>query len=252
MPARFRGCASTLPGQTARCDTETVSRTDPAIRVLIAEDSYLVREGVRTLIGSDPGVDVVACCEDADELLERVRADGPDVVLTDIRMPPTGTDEGIRAAETLREIAPDVGVVVLSQHDEPEYALRLLEHGSAGRAYLLKDSLADAAPLLSAIREVAAGGSVIDPRVVESLVTSRRRDAASPIAQLTPRELDVLSAMAEGATNIAIAQQLFLSVRVVEKHINALFAKLGLGMQPDVHRRVRAVLIYLAAVEEVP
>ena len=223
--------------------------TDAPIRVLIAEDSYLVREGVRMILDASPAIEVVGSCEDATALLRRAIDDRPDVVVTDIRMPPTDTDDGIRAAATLRTLRADLGVVVLSQHDEPEYALRLLDHGSAGRAYLLKDSLGDPSPLLGAIREVAAGGIVIDPRVVESLVASRRRDAASPIAQLTPRELDVLSAMAEGATNAAIAQQLFLSVRVVEKHINAVFSKLGLAMQPDVHRRVRAVLIYLAAVD---
>ena len=138
---------------------------------------------------------------------------------------------------------------MLSQHDEPEYALRLLEHGSSGRAYLLKDSLADSTLLLSAVRQVAAGGSVIDPHVVESLVAARRRTLESPIAALTPEKLDVLSAMAAGATNAAIAETLVLSVRVVEKHINAVFAKLGLAQQPEVHRRVRAVLIYLAAVD---
>lgn len=229
-----------------------MSRTDSAIRVLIAEDSYLVREGVRRLLEASPGIEVVGCCNDGDELLAQTRARHPDVVVTDIRMPPTGTDEGIRAAASLRVSHPDIGVVVLSQHDEPEYALRLLENGSTGRAYLLKDSLADPAPLLAAIGQVAVGGSVIDPRVVESLVVSRQRDHDSPIAGLTPRELDVLSAMASGATNSAIADKLFLSVRVVEKHINAVFAKLGLSAQPDVHRRVRAVLIYLAAVDAGP
>lgn len=226
-----------------------MAATEQMIRVLIAEDSYLVREGVRRLLDQSPDIEVVGCCGDEESLLAQALSAEPDVVVTDIRMPPTGTDEGIRAAEELRSLRSGMGVVVLSQHDEPEYALRLLEHGSSGRAYLLKDSLADSTLLLSAVRQVAAGGSVIDPHVVESLVAARRRTLESPIAALTPRELDVLSAMAAGATNAAIAERLVLSVRVVEKHINAVFAKLGLAQQPEVHRRVRAVLIYLAAVD---
>jgi DNA-binding NarL/FixJ family response regulator len=166
--------------------------------------------------------------------------------VTDIRMPPTGTDEGIRAAATLRDSHPGVGVVVLSQYDEPEYAVALLTRGAAGRAYLLKDALGDTDDLVRAIREVAAGRSVIDPQVVENLVAARTRFSASPLRALSPREVDVLSAMAQGRSNDAIASTLFISVRVVEKHISAIFAKLGLTEEGDVHRRVKAVLIYLS------
>ncbi len=213
---------------------------------MLAEDSYLVREGIRRLVETDPGLDLVESCGDLDGLLRAVERVNPDVVVTDIRMPPDSTDEGIRAANRLREQRPDVGVVVLSQHDEPEYALKLLEAGSARRAYLLKDSLTDPRHLLDAIRAVAAGASVIDPKVVETLVAARARDRGSPVTQLTPRERDVLSCMAEGRNNEAIAARLGLSIRMVEKHINAIFSKLGLSEEGDVHRRVKAVLIYLS------
>jgi DNA-binding NarL/FixJ family response regulator len=221
------------------------------LRVVLAEDSYLMREGVRRLLEGDgsQGVDTVevaATCADLDALLAAVDEHRPDVVVTDIRMPPGNTDEGIRAAGRLRTSHPGTGVVVLSQFDEPEYAIELLAHGAAGRAYLLKDTLVDARDLLHAIREVAAGRSVIDPQVVEGLVASRNRFSTSPLRRLSPRELDVLSHMAQGRSNEAIAAALFISVRVVEKHISAIFAKLGLTEEGDVHRRVKAVLIYLS------
>jgi DNA-binding NarL/FixJ family response regulator len=189
---------------------------------------------------------VTATCADLGSLLAAVDEHRPDVLVTDIRMPPTGTDEGIRAAATLRDSHPGVGVVVLSQYDEPEYAVALLARGAAGRAYLLKDALGDTDDLVRAIREVAAGRSVIDPQVVENLVAARTRFSASPLRALSPREVDVLSAMAQGRSNDAIASTLFISVRVVEKHISAIFAKLGLTEEGDVHRRVKAVLIYLS------
>jgi DNA-binding NarL/FixJ family response regulator len=170
----------------------------------------------------------------------------PDVLVTDIRMPPSNTDEGIRAAAALRTSLPSVGVVVLSQYDEPEYAIELLARGAAGRAYLLKDSLITSDDLLHAIQEVVAGRSVIDPQVVEGLVTARNRFDGSPLQRLSPRELEVLSQMAQGSSNDAIAAALFISVRVVEKHISAIFAKLALSEETDVHRRVKAVLIYLS------
>jgi DNA-binding NarL/FixJ family response regulator len=201
---------------------------------------------VAKLIETEPGIELVAACADYDSLLRSVDNERPDVVVTDIRMPPTGTDEGIRAAGKLRDSHPEVGVVVLSQYDEPEYAVELLARGAAGRAYLLKDALGDTDDLVHAIREVAVGRSVIDPHVVEGLVTARTRFSASPLRLLSPRELDVLSAMAQGRSNDAIAATLFISVRVVEKHISAIFAKLGLGEEADVHRRVKAVLIYLS------
>jgi DNA-binding NarL/FixJ family response regulator len=215
------------------------------LRVVLAEDNYLVREGVRRLLDGD-GIEVTATCADLGSLLAAVDEHRPDVLVTDIRMPPTGTDEGIRAAAILRDSHPGVGVVVLSQYDEPEYAVALLARGAAGRAYLLKDALGDTDDLVRAIREVAAGRSVIDPQVVENLVAARTRFSASPLRALSPREVDVLSAMAQGRSNDAIASTLFISVRVVEKHISAIFAKLGLTEEGDVHRRVKAVLIYLS------
>jgi DNA-binding NarL/FixJ family response regulator len=217
-----------------------------AVTVVLAEDSYLMREGVSRLLESDPAIALVATGGDLKSLLVAVDEHSPDVVVTDIRMPPTNTDEGIQAAETFRDSHPELGVVVLSQYDEPEYALKLLARGAAGRAYLLKDRLFDARDLLHAVREVAAGRSVIDPQVVEGLVASRNRFGSSPLRQLSPRELDVLYQMAEGKNNEAIANALHLSVGVVEKHINAIFSKLGLGEEADVHRRVKAVLIYLS------
>jgi DNA-binding NarL/FixJ family response regulator len=217
-----------------------------ALSVVLAEDSYLMREGVRKLLETDSEIALVATSHDLDSLRIAVQAHAPDVVVTDIRMPPTNTDEGIQAAEAFRESNPNLGVVVLSQYDEPEYALKLLSRGAAGRAYLLKDRLFDAAELLRAIREVAAGGSVIDSQVVEGLVAARNRFAISPLRELSPRELDVLSQMAQGKNNEAIAEGLFISLRVVEKHINAIFSKLGLTEEADVHRRVKAVLIYLS------
>ncbi len=217
-----------------------------SIRIVVAEDNYLVREGVVRLLEGEDGVEVVAVCGDFDTLLAAVDEHTPDVVLTDIRMPPTGTDEGVRAANALRESHPEVGVVVLSQYVEPGYALALLEHGSDRRAYLLKERVSEIDQLLRAIREVAGGGSVIDPRVVETLVEARSRHRDSPIDRLTPRELDVLGEMAQGANNSGVATALGLSERAVEKHINAVFSKLDLSEEPDVHRRVKAVLVFLA------
>jgi len=216
------------------------------VRLVLAEDSYLVREGIQRLLETDPGLELAESCGDLDGLLLAVERVRPDVVITDIRMPPHSTDEGIRAADRFRETHPDLGVVVLSQHDEPEYALKLLEHGSARRAYLLKDSLSDPRHLVEAIRTVAAGGSVIDPKVVETLVAARARHRGSPIKDLTPREREVLLRMAEGCNNDTVAARLHLSVRMVEKHINAIFSKLGLSEENEVHRRVKAVLIYLS------
>jgi DNA-binding NarL/FixJ family response regulator len=221
-----------------------------ALRLIIAEDSLLVREGVAKLLDGQDDVEVVALCADYDELMAAVAAHEPDVVLTDIRMPPTGTDEGIRAASELRESHPEVGVVVLSQYAEPEYALALLESGSEGRAYLLKERVSDPDQLLGAVRDVARGGSVVDPKVVEGLVTSRSKSRRSPLEHLTPREHEVLAEIAQGRNNAAVAAALGLSDRAVEKHINSLFAKLGLSEEPDIHRRVKAVLLYLAEKDE--
>ncbi len=218
-----------------------------AIRVVLADDHYLVREGVRRLLENEPEVEVVAACDDLASLLAAVERERPDVVLTDIRMPPTSIDEGIQAAETLRTTHPDVGVVVLSQYAEPRYALALLEAGTAGRAYLLKERVDDLRQLVGAIRAVADGGSMIDPKVVEGLVTSKARAEASPLNDLTARERDVLREMAEGKNNAAIADTLFLTERSVEKVIHSIFLKLGIGWEPSVHKRVKAVVLYLAA-----
>jgi DNA-binding NarL/FixJ family response regulator len=218
-----------------------------AIRVVIAEDSYLLREGVVRLLEAQEGIEVVGACGDYDSLLATVDAEVPDVVLTDIRMPPTGTDEGVRAANALREHHPDIGVVMLSQYAEPAYALALLEHGSNGRAYLLKERVSDVDQLLRAISEVAEGGSVIDPKIVEGLVAARARRRDSPLEHLTPRESEVLAEMAQGRNNAGIAAALGLSERAVEKHINSLFSTLSLSEETDGHRRVMAVLVYLSA-----
>jgi len=215
-------------------------------RVVLAEDSYIVREGLREILAAHERVDVVAACEDYDALLAAVESERPDVVVTDIRMPPTSTDEGIRAAAALRATHPDVGVVVLSAHDDPAYVLALLESGSAGRAYLLKERIHDRLQLTAAIAAVAGGGSVIDPKVVEVLVAARARADRSPLAELTARETEVLSEIAQGRSNAAIADSLVLTKRAVEKHIHSIFMKLGLAFEQDVSKRVKAALLFLA------
>jgi DNA-binding NarL/FixJ family response regulator len=217
-----------------------------AIRVVLADDHYLLREGLRGLLDAEPDVEVAAVCADLDSLLDAVDRERPDVVVTDIRMPPGNADDGIRAAEQLRDTHPEVGVVVLSQFATPSYALALLDRGSAGRAYLLKERVEDLGELVSAIRTVAAGGSVVDPKVVDELVAARSRGDDSPFNQLTPRERDVLRAMAEGKNNAAIAESLVLTERSVEKVIHSIFLKLDLTWEPAVHRRVKAVILYLA------
>jgi DNA-binding NarL/FixJ family response regulator len=217
------------------------------LRVVLAEDNYIVREGVEKLINSEPDLEVVAACADYDSLMGAVAAETPDVVVTDIRMPPTGTDEGIRAANELRAEHPDLGVVVLSQYSEPKYALDFLESGSRGRAYLLKERVSNIGQLAQAIRDVARGGSVIDPEVVDALVAARSRASDSPLRVLTPRETEILGEMAQGKNNAAVAASLVLSERAVEKHINSIFSKLALSQEPDVHRRVKAVLLFLSA-----
>jgi DNA-binding NarL/FixJ family response regulator len=217
-----------------------------AIRVVLGEDHYLVREGVRRLLETRDEIEVAAACEDLGSLLAAVEEHAPDVVVTDIRMPPNGSDEGLQVAEQLRRTRPEVGVVVLSQYSEPRYALALLESGTARRGYLLKERVDDVDQLVAAIREVADGGSVVDPKVVESLVAARTRADASPLNELTPRERDVLREMAEGKNNAAIAQSLFLTERSVKKVIHSIFLKLGLSFEVDVHKRVRAVILYLA------
>jgi DNA-binding NarL/FixJ family response regulator len=216
------------------------------IRLVIAEDHYLVREGVKRLLETQPDLEVAAACGDLDSLLAAVKEEKPDVVVTDIRMPPSNVDEGIRAAEQLRETDPDVGVVVLSQYANPTYALALLESGSARRSYLLKERVQDLEQLVSAIRTVAEGGSVIDPKVVDALVAENARGDESRLNQLTPRERDVLREMAMGKSNAAIGESLFLAERSVEKVIHSIFLKLGLTWETSVHKRVMAVILYLS------
>jgi DNA-binding NarL/FixJ family response regulator len=215
------------------------------IRVVLAEDHYLLREGVRRLIETEADLEVVAACGDLDSLLAAVAKEQPDVVVTDIRMPPANLDEGIRAAEHLRATAPEVGVVVLSQYLDPAYALALFEGGTERRAYLLKERVHDLDELAGAIRAVAAGGSTVDSKVVEALVGAKTRSTHSPLGELTPRERDVLREMAEGKNNAAIASSLFLTERSVEKVIHSIFRKLGLAWEPSAHKRVKAVILYL-------
>jgi len=215
------------------------------LRVVIADDSYLVREGTRRLLEDSGEVDVIAVVEDGETLQVAVREHRPDVVLTDIRMPPTHTVEGIAAAHAIRAEHPRIGVVVLSQYSDADYAVRLLAGGTDGLGYLLKSSVGDLDDVLHALREVAAGRSVVDPGVVQRLVERRVAEAASPLTALAPRELDVLREMAEGKTNGAIAQTLHLSESTIEKHVNAIFTKLALSEEPNVSRRVAAVLSYL-------
>ncbi len=216
------------------------------IRLVLADDQFLVREGVRRLLEAQEDLDVAAVCDDLDSLLAAVEAQRPDVVVTDIRMPPGGADEGIQAATRLRETNPEIGVVVLSQYATPSYALALLEGGSERRAYLLKERVKDVDQLVEAIRTVAEGGSVMDPKVVDALVAETARGADSPLNQLTPRERDVLREMAEGKNNAAIADALVLTERSVEKVIHSIFLKLGLSWESAVHKRVKAVILYLA------
>jgi DNA-binding NarL/FixJ family response regulator len=222
------------------------------IRVVVGEDEYLIREALQNILAGVNDVEVVRFCIDAGSLLAAVEEEEPDAVLTDIRMPPTHTDEGIRVAQTLRVSHPSIGVVVLSQFADPDYALALLDAGSAGRAYLLKERVSEPAELIAAIKAVIDGGSVIDPKVVEVLVRARSFGAQSPLASLTPREREVLAELAQGKSNAAIASSLVLTKRAVEKHINSIFLKLELPSPDDVSRRVKAALLFLASGESQP
>jgi DNA-binding NarL/FixJ family response regulator len=217
-----------------------------AIRVVLAEDSLIVREGLHQLLATSPSLNVVATYGDVESLLDRVERDRPDVILTDIRMPPSNTDEGIRLADQLRESRPSTGVVVLSQYAEPPYVLALLEHGSDRRGYLLKERIHDRDQLISAIDTIARGGSVIDPKIVELLVDANSGTERSALTGLTPRELEVLAEMAQGKSNAAIAESLVLTKRAVEKHVNSIFTKLGLAGSKHVSKRVQATLMFLA------
>ena len=216
------------------------------IGVVVAEDSYVIREFLTATLSATPEVELVAVCSNGKELETAIEVWDPDVVLTDIRMPPTHGEEGVRIAAQLRETHPHVGVVVLSQYAEPAYALRLLEQGTSGRAYLLKERIRDKEELIRAIEAVAHGGSVIDPIIVDVLIAARTRVAKSRLAQLTPRERELLAEIAAGKSNGAIAESLVLTKRAVEKHVNSIFSKLDLPETQDVSRRVKATLIFLA------
>jgi DNA-binding NarL/FixJ family response regulator len=222
------------------------------VRIAVADDSLIVREGIAQLLAAHPDIEVVASCQDFDSLIAAVDDERPDVVVTDIRMPPTHTDEGIRLAALLRERHPDVGVVVLSNYAEAGFALALLESGSEGRAYLLKERIHSRTQLAAAIQSVAAGGSVMDPKIVEPLVAAKSRAVRSPLAELTAREREVLSEIAQGKSNAAIADSLVLTKRAVEKHINSIFLKLNLSDSEDVSKRVKATLLFLADVDVSP
>jgi DNA-binding NarL/FixJ family response regulator len=222
------------------------NETQLPIRVVAADDSYVVREFLVAAFEPAPEVELVAVCSNRDELDAAMTSQRPDVLITDIRMPPSGEEEGIRVATQLRETDPDVGVVVLSQYAEPAYAVALLESGSGRRAYLLKERIRNSEQLIGAIEAVARGGSVVDSKIVDVLVAARRRQAQSPLAELTPRELELLGEIAAGKSNGAIAESLVLTKRAVEKHVNSIFSKLGLPEDQDVSRRVKATLIYLA------
>ena len=216
------------------------------IRVILGEDSFIVREGLREILALQPEVEVVSACGDLDELLDAVGNLSPDVVMTDIRMPPTNTDEGIQVAARLRDSHPHVGVVVLSQYSHAGYVLALLDSGSDGRAYLLKERVSDRQQLIGAIQAVARGESVIDPKIVEVLVAARTGAGQGPLGELTEREREVLAEIAQGKSNVAVAESLGLSQRAVEKHTHAIFTKLGLASSVDVSRRVKATLLFLA------
>lgn len=217
------------------------------LRVVVSDDSVVAREGLHAILDAEPGFEVIGVCGDGRATERCVVRERPDVVIADLRMPPTGNREGIRLAERLRELAPEVGVVILSQHVEGDYAVELFQFGSRRRAYLLKDRIGDRQQLVRAVSAVAAGGSAVDPEVVDALISARNREAASPIAALTHREREILALIAEGHSNAAIADRLVLTKRAVEKHVNAIFGKLELSDPVEVSRRVRAALLYLAA-----
>jgi len=216
------------------------------LRIVVAEDNLLVREGIVHLLSTAPDMEVVASCDGYDAVVDAIEEHRPDVVLSDIKMPPTSTDEGIRLARQLRVSHPKIGVVVVSQYSEPSDVLGLFEDGSDGRAYLLKERLHDRSALMSAIRSVALGQSSVDPKIIDVLVSVRSGSVNSGLAELTSREREVLARLAEGKTNSVIADELFLTKRSIEKNINSIFLKLGLNNSDDVSKRVKAALIFLS------
>lgn len=225
-------------------------RDERRIRVVVGDDSYLIREAIVQFIAGTPSLELVAMCADGDEIREAVERLRPDVVVTDMRMPPSGNDEGMRISEFLRAEHPSIGVVILTQHDEPRYGRALVAHGAEGRAYLLKDRIHSRRELMSAVELVAHGGSAIDPHIVAGMMASPgTSEAGSTLASLTPRERDVLTLMAEGRSNAAIAQELVLTRHAVEKYVGSIFEKLGLDDERVTSRRVAAVLRYLDSVD---
>jgi DNA-binding NarL/FixJ family response regulator len=216
------------------------------IRVVVADDDLLVREGIQHLLESEPDIELAAVSSDRAGLLDAIERESPDVVLTDIRMPPHQASEGLDVAQQVRQAHPSIGVLVISHYLEPQYALALLEDGTAGRGYLLKDQLGNREQLVSAIEQVAAGGSVIDPQVIDALVRTHQRDDESPLRRLTAREREVLAEVASGKSNAAIAKSLVITKRAVERHIGAIFAKLNLPDDEEASRRVAATLLFLA------
>jgi DNA-binding NarL/FixJ family response regulator len=230
--ARFHPAAALI---AAGCEAEEV-------RVVLADDSVLLREGLARLL-EDAGFEVAGQAGNAEDLLRKVRSHRPDVAVTDIRMPPTQTDEGLRAAQQIRAELPEIGVVVLSQHIDERYAFELVQGSAEGVGYLLKDRVADIAGFTDALRRVATGGSVLDPEVVSQLLGRRKTD--DPLDRLTPREREVLALMAEGQSNNGIAEELVVTGRAIEKHVTSIFSKLGLSATDEGHRRVLAVLTYL-------
>jgi DNA-binding NarL/FixJ family response regulator len=232
-------------------DDVPIARAETApIGVIVAEDSYLIREVLTLTLGAAPGIELVAVCANGKELRAAIETWRPDVVVTDIRMPPSGSDEGVRIAAELRETHPEIGVVVLSQYAEPAYALALLESGTRGRAYLLKERIRNNDELIRAIEAVANHGSVIDPAIVDVLIKARAKASHSRLAQLTARERELLAEIATGKSNGAIAESLVLTKRAVEKHVNSIFAKLDLPETQDTSRRVKAALIYLSEMDD--
>ena len=225
-----------------------VGLANGATGVVVADDALLIREAVARIVERAPSLELLASCADGDELLAAIEHTGPDVVVTDIRMPPTGTDEGIAIAHRLRDTHPAIGVVVLSQFADPAFVLALFDAGSARRAYLLKERINDPQQLLEAIDAVAAGGSIVDPAVVELLVVAHAPGPETPLGELTPRELEVLAQVAQGKSNAAIAESLVVTKRAVEKHINAIFSKLGLAHADGISQRVTAALLFLSEV----
>jgi DNA-binding NarL/FixJ family response regulator len=242
-PVPASSAAHAAPHQRVRRAQDEASTP---VRVVIAEDSYVIREFLTATLTAASAIELVAVCTNGKELQTAIDTWNPEVVLTDIRMPPSGADEGVRIASRLRETHPEVGVVVLSQYAEPAYAVALLGQGTGGRAYLLKERIRDKDELIGAIQAVATGGSVIDPMIVDVLIEARSRAARSRLAQLTPRERELLAEIAAGKSNGAIAESLVLTKRAVEKHVNSIFSKLNLQETQDVSRRVKATLIFLS------